>query len=95
MPCGHTALREQPHRQGRGVDDAYAALLEVVEPVGQLIVAQAEVAEVEHRLHCALGHVVDDPGEVLDLQVGDAYVAHHALVAQLHERGQGLLGHLL
>ena len=40
-------------------------------------------------------HVVDDPLKVLNLQVGDAHMAYHTLLAQFHERRQRLLGHLL
>ena len=39
--------------------------------------------------------MVDDPLQVLGLQVGDAHVAHNAFIAQLHKCRQCLVDHLL
>lgn len=58
---GTPRSESSPIDRGRGVDDTYSALLEVVEPIAQLVIAQAVVAEVEHRFYHALGHMVDDP----------------------------------
>ena len=95
MPSWSATTREQSHAEGRGIDESYAVLFEVVEMVGQRLIAQAIVTEVEHRLHHSLGRVVYDPTQVVDLQVRDTHVAHQSLVFQFHQCGQGLLCHLL
>ena len=93
VPAGYTTLREQSHRQRRGVDDAHALLLEEAHVVGQCVVVQRVVAEVQDALHtlAALHH----PFQVLQLQVGDAHVPHDALVLQLEEGRQCLVHHQL
>ena len=53
MPVGGAARRKQSHRERRRIDDAYAALLEVVEIVGEHIVVQTVVAEAKNALHGA------------------------------------------
>ena len=93
MPAGHSALAEQSHAERRGIDDAYTVLLEESCIVGQRIVVQRVVAEVQYALHTLAA--LDDPFQVLKLQVGDAHVAYHPLVAQLKQRRQCLVHHLL
>ena len=95
MPIGSTTTREQTHRERRCIDDANASFLEVVEVVGEHIVVQTVVAEAEDAFHRARLHMVDDPLQVLGLQVGNAHMAHHAFVAQLHQCRQRLVGHFL
>ena len=53
------------------------------------------MAEVHDALHHTRLSVLDDPTEILQLQVGDAHVAHDAFLLQLVQGGQGLVDHLL
>ena len=68
---------------------------EEVHEVHQLVVVQTVVAEVQDALHRALLRVLDDPLEVLQLQVCDADMTHDALLLQFHECRQCLVHHLL
>ena len=91
MPVGHTTLRQQSHAQRRGIDYAYAALLEIVKIVGNGIVVKTIMAETKHTLHGARRHMVYYIFYVWQLQVGDSHMAHHTLLFQLHQCRQCLL----
>ena len=80
---------------GRCRQHTNAVRLEEVHEVYQLIVAQTVVAEVHDALHRAVLHVLDDPAQVLQLQVGDADVADDALAFQLVQGRQRLVDDLL
>ena len=94
MPVGCPAPGQQSHGERRGVDDADAFAFEIVQVVRQFVVVQCVVAEVEHAFHRAFRHVVDDPLQVFQLQVGDAHVSHDAFFPQLHQCREGFVGHL-
>ena len=53
------------------------------------------MAEIQDGLHRAFLTVVDDPAQVLNLQVGDADMAHESFLLQFHQRGQCLIYYLL
>ena len=95
MPCGHTTLAQKPHGEGRGIDDADAAFFKEVQIIHQLVVAQAMVAEVQHRLYRTFGGVLHHPLQVLQLQVGDSDVSHHTFFAQGYQGRQCLVHNLM
>ena len=70
-------------------------LVEEIHEVYQLVVTQTVVAEVHHTLHSAFLAVLDDPAQVLQLQVGDAHMLDHPLALQLVQSRQCLVDHLL
>ena len=70
-------------------------LLEETEEIGQQGIVQTVVTEVEDALHGALLTMLNHPLQVLGLQVGDAHMAHHALLLQLHQRRQRLVDNQL
>ena len=95
MPVGGATHCEQAHRERTCVYDANAAALEKVKKINEFVVAQAVVAEVQNALNRAFGRVLDNPFQVLELQVGNANVANHALLTQLNQRGKCLIYNLL
>ena len=95
MPVRCTPLREQSHRQRRGIDHPYPMHLEETQIVGQQRIVQTVVTEAEHTLHHPLVAVFDDPLQVLGLEVGDTHMAHNALLLQSYEHRQRLIDNLL
>ena len=95
MPVWGATLREQSHRQRRGIDHPHPMLFEETKIVHQQRVVQTVVAEAEHTLHRALVAVFDHPLQVLGLQVRDTHVTDDALLLQLNQHGQRLVDDLL
>ena len=95
MPVGGAAHCQKAHRERTCVYDANAAAFEKVKKINEFVVAQAVMAEVQNALNRAFGRVLDNPFQVLELQVGNANVADHALLAQLNQRGKCLIDNLL
>ena len=95
MPVGYATLGEQTHRERRCRQHTNATLVEEVHEVYQLIVAQAVVAEVHNTFHHTRLGVLDDPFQILQLQVGNAHMLHDAFTLQLMQGRQRLVNHLL
>ena len=70
-------------------------LLEEVKVIGDGIVVECVVTEVENALYSTCRCMVNHPFKVLKLQVSYAHMAYYALVAEFNKCRQGLIDHLL
>ena len=69
--------------------------LKEVQKVCELIITETVVAEVHHTLHRSRLRMLDHPPQILQLQVSDSHMFHHAFFLQLVEGRECLVDHLL
>ena len=95
MPVRGATTAQQSHRQRRGTYHANTFFFQIVQIFRQQIVVQTVVTEAQYALHRTFIHTVDDPLEVLRLQVCQADMTNYSLFLQLQKGRQRLVNNLL